>query len=67
MPLENCLKKKVAVIKGTNFGTLFTYLKKPFDCLPHNLFLAKLDAYGFNIKALILIQKEIMKKCKCMF
>ena len=34
------------------FGALFTDLSKAFDCLLHNIIIAKLNAYGFDMKAL---------------
>ena len=43
---------KSSVDDGKAFGSLLT---KAFDCLPHDLFIAKLQAYGFDTKALKLI------------
>ena len=37
------------------FGAILTDPAKVFDCLPHDLFLAKLNVYGFSITALNLI------------
>ena len=34
------------------FGALLTDLSKAFNCIPHNLFIAKLEAYGFQADAL---------------
>ena len=46
--------KKSLDNKGS-FGVLLTDLSKAFDCTPHKLVIAKLDAYGFDLKALTLV------------
>ena len=38
------------------FGALLTDLSKGFDCLPHELLIAKLHAYGFSLAALRLVR-----------
>ena len=50
---QHCLitlieKWKESVENGEAFLTLFTDLSKAFDCLSHELLIAKLDAYGFD-------------------
>ena len=39
-------------------------LSKAFDCLPHELIIAKLNSYGFNLTVLNLIHNEIAKRLR---
>ena len=39
-----------------------TDLSKAFDCLHHELFIAKLDAYGFDKKSMKLIQQYLSNR-----
>ena len=60
MSAQNCLtflveKWKKSMDKGEKCGVLLTDLSKAFDCLVHDLFIAKLHAYGFDYLALKLI------------
>ena len=57
---QHCLitligKWKKSVDNGGAFGTLFTDLSKAFNCLSHELLIAKLDAYGFDKDTLKLV------------
>ena len=57
---QHCLvslieKWKKSVDIGGAFGALHTDLSKAFNCLPHELLIAKLDAYGFDESSLKLI------------
>ena len=45
-------KWKRVVDSGQMFGALLTNLSKAFDCLDHELLIAKLNAYGFSLTAL---------------
>ena len=55
-------KWKRAVDNGKVFGILLTDLSKAFDCLSHELLLAKLHAYGFSISALRLIHSYLTNR-----
>ena len=47
---------------GNVFGALLTDLSKVFDCLAHDLIIAKLNSYGFNLIALNLIHNYHTKR-----
>ena len=55
-------KWKESVDSGRVFGALMTDLSKAFDCLHHKLFIAKLDAYGFDIKLVKLIKQYLSSR-----
>ena len=54
--LEN---RKNAVDKGKVFDALLNDFPKAFDSLPHELIIAKLNAYGFNLPALKLMYRYL--------
>ena len=53
---QTCLDKHGYV------GTLLMDLSKAYDCLPHDLIIAKLEAYGFGKKSLRLIYSYLTKR-----
>ena len=55
---------KSNVDQGKVFRILLTNLSKAFDCQPHDLFLAKLQAYGFDNKSLKLAQDYLSNGTK---
>ena len=55
-------KFRKSVDKGKTFAVLLTDLSKVFDCLPHNINIAKLNTYGFSLSAARLIQSYLSKR-----
>ena len=53
--------------KGHKIGAIFMDLSKAFDTLDHNLLLAKLEAYGFDLNSLNFIKDYLtnrLQRCK---
>ena len=64
---QHCLialieKWKKSVDNGGAFGALLTDLSKAFDCLSHELLIAKLHAYGFDKRSLVLIYNYLSNR-----
>ena len=64
---QNCLlamleKWKSVVDKEKVFGVLLTELSKAFDCLSHELIIAKLNEYEFSLSALKLMQSYLSER-----
>ena len=55
-------KWKRSVDEGKVFGALLTDLSKAFDCLDHELLIAKLNAYGFSLSVLRLINDYLSNR-----
>ena len=55
-------KWKENLDKGGECDALFVDLSKAFDCLQHDLLLAKLNAYGFDYKSLKLISSFLSNR-----
>ena len=52
-------KLKKSLDQGGGYATLLTDLSKAFDCLPHDLIIAKLHAYGFDKASLRLMHSSL--------
>ena len=55
-------KWKSSVDKGKAFGVLLTDLSKALDYLSHELIIEKLNAYGFSLSVLKLMQSYLSQK-----
>ena len=53
---------KKSVDKGKTFAALLTDLSKAFDCLQHDLIIAKLNAYGFSLSTTRLMQNYLSNR-----
>ena len=55
-------KKKKALDKHNFAGVLLTDLSKAFDCMNHDLLIAKLDAYGFDHMSMKFIHSYLSQR-----
>ena len=55
---ERCMHRQISEF----FETVLSNLSKAFDCLPHDLIVAKLDAYGFSTESLKLINSYLTER-----
>ena len=55
-------KWKRSVDNSKMFGALLTDLSKAFDCLDHELLIAKLNAFGFSLTALNLVHNYLSNR-----
>ena len=65
--VQHCLvsvleKWKSATDNKMSFGALLTGLSKAFDCLSHELLIATLNAYGFNMLALRFVHSYLKNR-----
>ena len=55
-------KSRKSLVEGRAFGALLTNLSKAFDCLPHELLIAKLYAYRVNNPSLKQLLSHLTKR-----
>ena len=55
-------KLKKAIDNSKAFDPLLTVLSKAFDCICHDLLVAKLHAYGLSLPALKMIQDYLLNR-----
>ena len=67
LSIQHCLLvmieklRKIRDEKGA-FAAPFTDLSKFFDCIPHQLLIAKLSAYGFDMKSVAFISAYLKNR-----
>ena len=64
LPVSYDRKMEKIVNYGGVFGALLTDLSKVFDCILHDLFIAELEAYGFQTDELNLVYDYFSNKYK---
>ena len=55
-------KLKRHLNENNMFGMILTDLSKAFDCIPHDLLIAKLEAYGLAMSSLRIIYSYLTKR-----
>ena len=55
-------KRRKSLDESGAFGALLTDLSTAFDCLPHELLIAKCHAYGVDILSLKLLYSYLTKR-----
>ena len=64
---QDCLlsmieKQKASLDKGNQAGAILTDLSKAFDCIDHELLIAKLFAYGFLTSSLLFVYSYLNRR-----
>ena len=57
--------EKTALDSNLFTGAVFIDLSKAFDCIPHNLLIAKLHAYGLSFETLTFLNSYLRNRTQC--
>ena len=60
--LEDCRNK---LINNNVVCAILTDLSKAFDCIPHDVLVAKVDAYGFSRDTVVYIYSYLKNRKQC--
>ena len=56
---------KVALDSNLFTGAVFKDLSKAFDCIPHDILIAKLHAYGFSVETITFLNSYLRNRKQC--
>ena len=56
---------RAALYSNLFTGTVLMDLSKAFDCIPHDLLIAKLHAYGFSFETLTFLNSYLRNRKQC--
>lgn len=59
--LDVSIDKEMSLDKGGFSGIVMTELSKTFDCIDHELLIAKMHAYGFDIESVKFIDSYLTR------
>ena len=55
-------KRKKSLDQKSSVGAVLMDLSKAFDCIPHDLLIAKLHAYGFSLNSVVFFYSYLKRR-----